>query len=182
MPWTLPADGYQLLYADNDTLAGYDHLSFRLSGSGETLGIFQVTAGDTVQITLFDYLEVPVGFSSARLPNGTGAFQFTFNKTPGAANIGSAIISGLVINEFSAQPTSVVDNAGDRDDWIELYNSSNVPINLHGLFITDTLGNKLKHTLNDNGLPWILAPGAYQLLWADGEPLAFEVNVDAARR
>ena len=46
--------------------------------------------------------------------------------------------TGLVINEFLASNTSVnTDPAGEYDDWLEIYNSSNEEISLVGLYLTD---------------------------------------------
>ncbi len=37
---TVPASGYLLLYADNDTDQGANHIGFKLGTSGEDLAIF----------------------------------------------------------------------------------------------------------------------------------------------
>jgi Secretion system C-terminal sorting domain/Lamin Tail Domain len=80
-------------------------------------------------------------------------------------------VQNLVINEFSARPSSHVDAQGHHDDWIELFNAGTTPVDLNGLFVTDTIGNKLKDRLDANGQPWLLQPGAYQILWADTSTL-----------
>ena len=38
---------------------------------------------------------------------------------------------------MSKNDTSIRDNDGDFSDWIELYNSSNNPINLNGYYLSD---------------------------------------------
>ena len=48
--------------------------------------------------------------------------------------------SSLIINEFEAKNSSTIkDNNGDYDDWIEILNTSNQSINLNGYFITNDL-------------------------------------------
>ena len=48
----------------------------------------------------------------------------------------------LVINEvMSNNVSTVTDNSGKFEDWIELYNTTNFPISTNGLFITDTITN-----------------------------------------
>lgn len=78
------------------------------------------------------------------------------------------IISGVVINEISASLSDLLDNAGEAEDWIELYNATAQPINLAGLYITDNLNNRTKHQLQaGGGNEMVLQPGAYKILWAD---------------
>jgi hypothetical protein len=167
--WELAAGGYQIVVADEPETAAINHLSFRLSGSGEKIAIYQLTGGDTVQVALTSYGEQLRGFSSARIPNGTGNFVSTFAVTPGAINKEMEPVMGLVLNEISALPSSAIDEQGDHDDWLELFNAGDSPIDLSGLFITDDGDVKLKHLLDNKGQPWLLPPGGYQLLWADEE-------------
>jgi len=70
----------------------------------------------------------------------------------------------IVINEFMASnTTSVVDEEGEFDDWIELYNTTNNDISLGGIFITDKMDNPSKFPLPDVVLP----ANGYQIIWAD---------------
>jgi hypothetical protein len=86
------------------------------------------------------------------------------------------IISGIVINEISTNPSDLLDNAGEAEDWIELYNASSQAINLAGLYITDNLNNRTKHQLPEGeGDEMLLQPGAYKIFWAD-EDLAQGAN------
>jgi hypothetical protein len=175
--WELSSGAYQILFADEVETAAINHLSFHLSGSGESIGIYQLTGGDTVQVAFTSFGEQLSGFSSARIPNGTGNFVSTFTITPGSANKTTELVTGLVLNEISALPSVAADEQGDHDDWLELFNTSNSPIDLAGLFITDDNGDRLKHMLYNNGEPWLLPPGGYQLLWADEEPLEGKTHV-----
>ena len=77
-------------------------------------------------------------------------------------------IDGLVLNEISASKSFAKDNAGEAEDWIELYNSSSNVIDISGLMLTDELTRKAKHVVNRE-TPWLLQPGQYQLFWADGQ-------------
>jgi len=48
--------------------------------------------------------------------------------------------SDIVINEFVAQnQTGAVDEAGQHEDWLELYNTSNQPVDVSGMWLTDDL-------------------------------------------
>jgi len=75
--------------------------------------------------------------------------------------------AGLVVNEVMANNTSTVtDNFGEYDDWVELYNSSSEPILLNSLYVTDDLDDPTKFQLT-GGLT-VPAYG-YLLLWADSQ-------------
>ena len=70
----------------------------------------------------------------------------------------------LVINEvMSNNISTVTDNSGKFEDWIELYNTTNFPISTNGLFITDTIPNLQKWALPNH----IISPNSYFIIWAD---------------
>jgi len=70
----------------------------------------------------------------------------------------------LVINEvMSNNVSTVTDNSGRHEDWIELYNTTNYPISTNGLFITDTLVYLHKWDLPNH----IIHPNSYSIIWAD---------------
>jgi spore coat protein CotH len=70
----------------------------------------------------------------------------------------------LVINEvMSNNVSTVTDNSGKFEDWIELYNATNFPISTNGLFITDTITNLHKWDLPNH----IIQPNSYFIIWAD---------------
>jgi hypothetical protein len=73
--------------------------------------------------------------------------------------------SGIVINEVMASNTvTVADNAGDFDDWIELFNTSGVDVDLSGWYITDKPDNLTKYDIPTGTM--ILA-NEYLIIWAD---------------
>jgi hypothetical protein len=69
------------------------------------------------------------------------------------------------INEIQASGNSeFVDEAGDYDDWIELYNGGKHDAPLGGYFITDNPDRPFKHML----LPEVVVPaGGFLVLFAD---------------
>jgi hypothetical protein len=172
LPIIIPPGGYQVLWSDNQPEQGFDHLGFKLSSSGESIGIFQFVGADTVEVTSMKYEEQLGGFAYARIPNVTGQFEFTYAGTPGHGNQRIPLVSGLTINEIgSSKSEKAVDEFGEQDDWVEIFNSSNDPIDISGLFISDDTGNQLKHLISDDFRNWTLAPGAYQIFWADEQTI-----------
>lgn len=75
------------------------------------------------------------------------------------------IINNIIINEISTAPSSLLDNNGEAEDWIELYNAGTQAVNLGGLYLTDNLNNRTKYQLPAG--VGTLQPGAYKILWAD---------------
>lgn len=74
----------------------------------------------------------------------------------------------LFINEAMVQNTnSVTDNFGEYDDWIEIYNSSNSPIDLSGYFITDDNDLNKFEIGSANAAETTVPANGFLLLWAD---------------
>jgi hypothetical protein len=85
-----------------------------------------------------------------------------------------SVTADLVINELMPLNTSTVaDQDGEYDDWIELYNNSNSDIPLLGFYLSDN-NNNLKWAFPDT---FIVANG-YLIIWADenGSELGLHAN------
>jgi hypothetical protein len=83
---TIPANGYLILYADEDPKQGPAHLTFRLSAGGEYLGLY--LRNDSGAPTLLDevtFPAVPTDLAYARSGNGVGAWSIG-RATPGKSN------------------------------------------------------------------------------------------------
>ncbi|MBW6492140.1 MAG: CotH kinase family protein [Lentimicrobium sp.] len=73
----------------------------------------------------------------------------------------------LYINEFMASNSSTIaDEFGEYDDWIEIYNGSDQAIWLGDKYLTDNLNNPVKWAFPDTSI----SAGGYLLVWADGQP------------
>jgi hypothetical protein len=71
---------------------------------------------------------------------------------------------GLAINEFMADNTSTVaDQDGEYDDWIELFNNGTVDIPLGGYFLSDDAAQPEKWVFPDTAI----SAGGYLVVWAD---------------
>jgi len=76
--------------------------------------------------------------------------------------------SPVVINEFLADNDTVDrDNAGDYDDWVELYNRSQSVYDLTGHYLTDDL-TRPKRWQFPNGTK--IPAGGFLRIWCDNEP------------
>jgi len=92
-----------------------------------------------------------------------------------AVSTGTPKKGDLVINEFLASNTTGVTNpSGLNADWIELYNPTNIALNLYGLYITDSYSKPTKSAFLANT---IIQPKSYLTIWADEEsPIGTEVH------
>ena len=79
-------------------------------------------------------------------------------------------VKTVVINEFLVINSDLhYDNAGDDDDWFEIYNYGDYPILVNNLFITDDKTEPCKWKINST-VNLFIEPGKHMLFWADGEP------------
>jgi hypothetical protein len=114
-------------------------------------------------------------------PNGTPvAFYVQAQDTQGATSTappaGAADPYGyvvgyqppnIVINELLAiNDTTIADEFGEFEDWIELYNAGPSPVNLSGFRLSDDPETPGGYALPDVTLP----SGGFLLVWADNDP------------
>ena len=72
----------------------------------------------------------------------------------------------VVINELLAiNETTNMDEAGEYDDWIELWNYSDVHVDLSGHYLTDINDNLEKWQFPDTGV--VIGPGEFLIIWCD---------------
>jgi len=75
-----------------------------------------------------------------------------------------SITGSLVINEFLADNESTItDQDGDYDDWVELFNNSNESINLGGYYLSDDASEPDLWAFPDT----TITAGGYLIVWAD---------------
>ncbi len=84
--------------------------------------------------------------------------------TPDLPNVGE-----VVLNEFLADnENGEVDEAGELEDWLELYNNTNSPISLFGLYLSDDATNRNKWAFPAN----VSIPAhGFLIVWLDNDDL-----------
>jgi hypothetical protein len=81
----------------------------------------------------------------------------------------------LAVNEFLAlNNTGIMDEFGQREDWIEVYNRGQNPISMGGLCLSDQLTIPNKFTFPDT----TIAPGGFLLVWCDNDPEQGPLHAD----
>ncbi len=93
--------------------------------------------------------------------------------SPGVAN--SVVATNLPpydpvwVNELQASNVSgPVDNVGERDPWIELYNRGSNPVSLNGYYLAANYDTNLTEWPFPASA--IINPGQFLVIWADGQP------------
>ncbi|MBK7337089.1 MAG: CotH kinase family protein [Saprospirales bacterium] len=88
--------------------------------------------------------------------------------------IGNASVP-LVLNELMASNTGIItDEAGEYDDWIEIFSLSDVPVFLGNYHLSDNEADPTKWPMPDI---WI-QPGQYLLFWADEDQEQGELHTN----
>lgn len=178
--WMLPEtvlapSGRLLVWCDNQPEQGSLHATFKLSGGGEEIALYDTEEHGNTRLSGFhfgiqnddvSFGLSPVTHTSLPVPRSENFMEpeYLLSPTPGAENdLPSAMV---VINEF--QTTS---EAGGIDDWIEFWNRSDTAVDISGWGLSDDLGNPLK---------WVFPVGtvlaAQDFLVVDEATLGFSLS------
>jgi len=136
----VPAHGYLVVWCDADLGAPGLHTGFALASHGETLALFGPSTNGLILRDIITFgLQLP-DYSLARQVDG-GANWTLGVPTPAGPNQSELLArpSGLRLNEWMT--------SGTGDDWLELVNLGELPVDMGGLSLTDDLGNPSKHTI-----------------------------------
>ncbi|MFC1762112.1 lamin tail domain-containing protein [Planctomycetota bacterium] len=78
----------------------------------------------------------------------------------------------LVLNELMADnQATLADEAGEYEDWVELHNTGNTPIDIGGFYISDDLANPFTWRIPQyDPQATTISAGGYLVLWLDGQP------------
>ena len=131
----IPAYGYVAFLADGQAGQGAAHLNFKLPAEQAILGLFDAS------LTLIDSVYYPpqyVDVAQGRSPNGGTNIAFFPQPTPGAPNsLLNNTNTGVVINEVLANNNHLVEADGTTPDWLELYNSGSVAVDVSDYSLSD---------------------------------------------
>lgn len=82
----------------------------------------------------------------------------------------------IVINEVMADNTDfIADESGKYEDWIEIYNYRENPVDIGGLYITDDVRIPKTFRIPPGNDSTIIPPKSFILLWADDEWIEFDL-------
>tara|TARA_B100000508_G_scaffold55003_3_gene42755 strand:+ start:137194 stop:140178 length:2985 start_codon:yes stop_codon:yes gene_type:complete len=94
--------------------------------------------------------------------SGDSTFTARFELNPNYE-----LLQPVVINEIqSSNSDTYLDESGDFDDWIEIYNPNDSIVNLKGYYLTDDPEDSTKYLI-DNDL--LVAGNEHLVIWCDNE-------------
>lgn len=99
--------------------------------------------------------------------DGNHNFVAVFDTIPhdSLIHIGSLPV---MINEVSAANTVYANEYFKRNDWIELYNTTNEPYDIDGMYLSDKAKNPYKFRITaQEGINTVIPPHGYLVVWAD---------------
>ena len=144
----IPAGGHLIVCMDPDnppSLVNGPVLNtgFGLDNKGDQVLLFDSPGNGGALLDSISFGLQVEDFAIGRTPDAGAAWKLNL-PTPGSANLEAALgnPANLAINEWMADPRT-------GDDWFELYNPNNQPVALGGLHLTDDLGDRLKHRIDD---------------------------------
>jgi hypothetical protein len=157
---------FQRFEADDDTAQGGQHVNFKLSASGEALGI-STEAGALIDGISFGQQQT--GVSEGRLPDGSNNIvRFPATPTPGRSNF--LPMENIVVNEVLSHSDAPLEDA------IEFHNITGEAVDISGWFLSDSQNNLRKYQVPAGTL---IAPYGYHVFYEyqfngpdAGEPFA----------
>ncbi len=173
---TIPAYGYYVVFCSGkdkvEAATGVPHTNFRISAEKETI-IIADSRGHVVDRVMIDNLPEDCSFGR----NEQGGMQVFQTGTPGLPNNQQGFYqmdthlralnkTGVYITEVMASNDSVTTYpAAGNTDWIELYNSSSMSVDLSGFGLSDRLTRGRKWQFPQGTL---IGPGEYKIVLCDG--------------
>jgi hypothetical protein len=169
---TLPAGQFKLIWADNEpgeTAGTQLHVNFRLNSTNGIVLLSRLQSSGPGVIDYLEYVLTSPDISFGSYPDGEPRKRRTlYIPTPAAANNPSIPSVLVYINEWMASNGSTIADPADNqyEDWFELYNAGSNPVDLSGFFLTDSTNKPTQYQIPPG---FIIPPGGFKLVWADGE-------------
>ena len=111
---TVPAQGFVVFFADENTGQGPLHTNFKLRQQGESVSLYRVQ--DSLIVDSVDYPALEEDQAYGRKPDGTGSWQFLAAPTPGLSNnIDAPSFSAVTRPPYPAPTSAIVVSATVTD-------------------------------------------------------------------
>jgi len=187
--WVLVRDRAAFVLAYGSGVRVLDEFAGSLDNGGERLSLVRGSGTNEVVISEVRYDDVPpwpsaadgrgsslqridASQSSWRVANWMAAETNAVNRvTPGRANAAAGALLAFPpvwINEvLPANVSGPKDNAGDRDPYLEIFNTGSSNLDLGGYYLTDNWTNRLAWAFPFGS---VVPAGGFLTIWADGEP------------
>ena len=103
-----------------------------------------------------------------RLPDGDMALTACFRPLTEEEKV-SRGYTPVCINEVSASNSVFVNEYGKKNDWVELYNNTDEPIDVEGMYLTDDPSTPKKYMISKEGtdVNTVIPAHGHLIVWCD---------------
>ncbi len=138
----LNAQSFLKFRFDSGLPASATNAGFALKANGGGVFLFNRLADGGALLSSVAYGLQAADFSIGRLPNGSTNWALNI-PTLGSGNLVASLGDPLLlrVNEWMANPLP------GNDDYIEVFNPNPQPVDISRFYLTDNLGNRIKHQL-----------------------------------
>jgi hypothetical protein len=166
----IPPAGFLVVNCGTNATRPGLYTGFKFQPCGGSVFLYDTRARLGALLDPLHYGLQAADYSVGRVPYGGSNWVLTV-PTPGAVNMAAPLGPPQVLrlNEWMAVNTFTLRDPidGYYDDWIEIYNPTNLPIALGGLYFTDTINVATKHQIPPLSFIGTGANGAYAVFFAD---------------
>jgi len=149
---------------------------------------------DLVSDTVVDVVPYEIGYPWPASTNGVSlqlidanqdnqrpanwAVDMAARATPGVSNSVAHSLPTFIplwLNELQVESLSgPLDNMGEAEPWVEIYNAGTEPLSLDGYYLANNFTTNLLQWPFPQGT--VLAGGAHMVVWMDGEPEETDID------
>ena len=152
----------ELLHAGDNIIAVEVH-----NTSAGSSDIYWTASVERLTRTESAYLTKEVNFTLPDdLADRTFSIVATFEKLP-EDELLADIATPIKVNEVSAGNSVFINELFKKNDWLELYNTTDAALDVAGLYLSDNLDNPLKYQIPSGTINTIIPAHGHLILWAD---------------
>ncbi len=175
-------DTFASSYAGDEPIAGSLNISSSLFKSGDNVIAVEIHNNKAASRDIFWAAEVYTTMGSVsndfvstdpvmELTSSDSNISLVASFAPlSEAERAAQGLTPVRINEVSAQNGIYVNEQFKRNDWLELYNTTGSPIDVEGMYLTNSPKNPTKYmiTKGDSQAETIIPAHGYLVIWCDG--------------
>ncbi len=168
--------GYRVFIFDSDNNDSQKYINFDIKNSPAKLLLSRIFNHSETLVDSIDLPSMDADYSFAELDNTSEKWMIFSHSTYNSTNVGMDKYTKIYINEFMAKNNSTLaDEDGEYDDWIELYNPNNYEIDLSGYYLSDEIDEIDKWRI-PNGVT--IDANSFLLFWADKDKKQGHMHAD----
>ncbi len=102
-----------------------------------------------------------------KIPEGSSLSLVAEYEPLPESELAESVAYPVKVNEVSAGNTMYVSDYFKKDDWVELYNTTDQPIDIAGMYLSDNEAKPQKFQIPDNDdQQTVIAPHSHLIVWA----------------